>query len=78
MFDLSNPGVRTIRSPMGGGWAIPINDDGEAALEGFFGEPPYTIQPLGNLQGYIVEPNEAADLAEHLRDAGVAWTVSAN
>jgi hypothetical protein len=76
MFDLSKPGVRAISSTFGGGWALPLNEDGEQALEEFFGEPAYPLAPLGNVPGYIVEPYQTGDIAEHLASCGVAWEVN--
>jgi hypothetical protein len=75
MFDLSNPGVRAIPSPMGGGWAVPITEEGEAALADFFGEDAAPIAPLGGKPGYMVEPFQSCDLACHLRAVGCAWEV---
>lgn len=75
IFDLSKPGVAVMRSPMGGGWAWGLNDQGARALFDYFQEAPAEIGPLGGTVAYIVEPNEAGDLAEHLREAGVAWRV---
>jgi hypothetical protein len=74
-FDLSNPHVRAVASPMGGGWAIPLTEEGTDALTDFFGEPPAPIAPLGGAEGYIVEPYQAVDVADHLRGAGLAWAV---
>jgi hypothetical protein len=75
LFDLSKPGAKAIRSPMGGGWIIPLTDEGEDVLERFFDEPAYPIAPLGGEAGYIVEPQDGEALAEYLHDAGCAWTV---
>lgn len=75
VFDLSKPGVAVMRSTFGGGWAWPLNDAGESALHEFFDEDPAPLAPLGGHVGYIIEPHEAADLAEHLRASGVAWEV---
>lgn len=75
VFDLSKPGAKAIRAPMGGGWIIPLTDEGTTALATYFGEPATPIDPLGGEAGYIVEPQDAGDLAEFLRAEGVAWTV---
>lgn len=75
LFDLSNPCAKAIRSPMGGGWIIPLNDEGEDVLERFFGEPPAPIKPLGGQLGYIVEPHDSGPLAEYFLESGHAWTV---
>ena len=75
-FDLSKPGARAIRSPMGGRWIIPLTDEGKAALEEFFGDEAFPIAPLGDQSGYIVEPQDSAALAEYLREAGIAWEVN--
>jgi hypothetical protein len=76
VFDLANPGAEAIRSPMGGGWIVPLTPAGSMALADFFDEEPVELAPLGGRAGYIVEPYQAGDLAEHLRAAGVAWKVS--
>lgn len=75
LFDISRPCAKVIRSPMGGGWIVPLTDEGEDILERFFGGPPDPIAPLGGELAYIVEPQEGADLAEYLADAGHTWTV---
>lgn len=75
VFDLSKPGVATRPSPMGGGgWAWPLNAAGTQALFEFFGEKPSHIAPIRRW-AYIVEPQQAEDLAEHLRSCNVAWEV---
>jgi hypothetical protein len=81
-FDLSKPGVGVTRSPMGGGWVWPLNKDGRHALRSFFEEDPAPIPVTvmngdGELScvGYVVEPWQSAELADHLRASGVAWTV---
>lgn len=75
-FDISKPGVRAISSTFGGGWALPINEEGKDALRDFYGEDasPLPIW-VGEALGYVVEPQDSADLSEHLRAAGVAWTI---
>lgn len=74
-FDLNKPGVKVIRAPMGGGWAIPLTEAAKDILEDYFGEPPYAIDPLGGIRAYIVEPHDGPDLGEMLHDAGIAWVV---
>lgn len=68
-------GVAVMRAPMGGGWAWGLNNKGAQALFEFYQEPPAEIGPLGGQVAYIVEPQDTADLAEHLRGAGIAWKV---
>jgi hypothetical protein len=75
LFDLSKPCVKAIRSTFGGGWVIPLNEEGEDVLERFFEEPAAPLAPLGNQLGYIVEPADAGELAEYLRESGRAWSV---
>jgi hypothetical protein len=79
MFDLSKPHVRAIPSPADdrgiGGWVLPLTVEGEAFLEGWFGEQPTEIASLGYLRGFIVEPSQSADLAEALLEAELAWVV---
>jgi hypothetical protein len=70
------PGAEVTRSPMGGGWIVPLTPAASIALSDFFGEEPVEIAPLGGRFGYIVEPQQAGDLAEYLRDAGIAWKVN--
>jgi hypothetical protein len=65
--------VEIIRAPMGGAWACPLTDSGEATLRGFFQEEPAELRPLCDRIGYIVEPFECALLAEHLQACNVAW-----
>lgn len=76
VFDLSKPAVRAIKSTFGGGWIVPLNDGGRRVLTEYFGEPPAPLQPLGGEEGYIVEPQDAGDLAEYLRGEGTAWEVA--
>lgn len=75
LFDISKPCAKVLRSPMGGGWIIPLTDEGEDVLERFFEEPAWPLPPCGNAMGHIVEPQDAEALAEYLHDAGCAWTV---
>lgn len=75
VFDLSKPAVKAIKSSFGGGWVIPLNDDGRRVLFEYYGEPPAPLQPLEWCEGYIVEPQDAGDLAEYLRGEGIAWEV---
>lgn len=79
VFELSKPDVGVIQSSFGGGWVWPLNAVGTQALRKFFGEEPASIPVMGNegaaLLGYIVEPYQAGDLAEHLRSAGIVWKV---
>jgi hypothetical protein len=65
--------VEIIRAPMGGAWACPFTGNGETALEEFFGEEPEELRPLCDRIGYIVEPYQMADLAEHLKATGTTW-----
>lgn len=75
LFDSNKPCAKVIRSPMGGGWIIPITVEGEDVLERYFNEPAYPIDPLGGVEGYIVEPNKAEELAEYLFESNHAWVV---
>jgi hypothetical protein len=75
VFDLSKPAVKAIKSPMGGGWVVPLNNDGRRVLTEYYGEPPFPIGPLGGQEGWIVEPQDAGDLAEYLHSEKIAWTV---
>lgn len=75
VFDLSKPGARAIASPMGGGWVVPLDAAGIQALAEFFGEPATALAPLGGQKGYVVEPFQSAELAEHLRACNVAWEI---
>lgn len=80
VFDLSKPGVKAIPSTFGGGWVVALNEDGARVLAEYFGEEPAPI-PLAasNAQsvvlGYIVEPQDAGDLADYLRSEGITWEV---
>lgn len=75
VFDLSKPAVKAIKSTFGGGWVVPLNDDGRRVLTEYYQEPPTEIAPLGNELGWIVEPQDAGDLAEYLRGEGIAWEI---
>lgn len=77
VFDLSKPGAKAIKSPMGGGWIVPLTDDGKRVLTEYFGEEPADLPPLRQV-GWIVEPQEAGDLAEYLWSEGIAWEVRAS
>lgn len=77
IFDLSKPGAKAIASSFGGGWIVPLTLDGSRALMEFFDEEPAPLAPLGGEVGYIVEPNQTNDLAVHLREADVAWSIEA-
>jgi hypothetical protein len=69
------PGAEVISSSFGGGWIIPLTPAGSIALADFFNEEPCKLAVLGGRAGYIVEPYQAGDLAEHLHGAGIAWRV---
>lgn len=75
VFDLSKPGVEVCASSFGGGWVFPLDAAGTQALHEFFDEKPAPLAPHGGRSGYIVEPQEASDLAEHLRSCNVAWEI---
>lgn len=78
VFDLSKPHATVTRSSMapGGGWIVPTTDEGREALAEFFGEAPADLAPLGGESGYIVEPYQSGDLAEFMRERGLAWEVA--
>lgn len=76
VFDLSKPAVKAIKSPMGGGWVVPLNETGTRVLFEYFGNIGTPIAPLGNQVGYIVEPWEAGDLVEYLINEKIAWEVA--
>lgn len=69
------PRAKAIKSPMGGGWIVPLDDTGGNALAQYFGEPAAPIGPLGGELGWIVEPADAADLAEYLKGEDISWEV---
>lgn len=76
VFDLSKPGARAIQSrSFGGGWIVPLDAAGTQALHEFFGEDATPLAPLGNEKGYVVEPHQTQELAEHLRACNVAWKI---
>lgn len=66
------PDITLIRChTFGGGWAIPETPEGAGSLFAFFGEDPAPLMPLGGCEGYIVEPQDALNVFDHLRDAGL-------
>lgn len=67
--------ARVYASPFGGGWIVPLTPSGEQALGEFFGEEPADLAPIG-ARGYIVEPWQAAELAGHLIDQELTWSVA--
>lgn len=75
LFDLSQPDAEAISSPMGGGWIVPLTPAGSQVLADYFDEEPTELAPLGGRAGYIVEPTETADIADHLRANNCAWRV---
>lgn len=80
LFDLSQPDAVAIRSTLGGGWIVPLTPAGTQALMEFFDEEPAPIPVCsgegGALLGYLVEPWQSADLAEHLHACNCAWKVN--
>ncbi len=74
LFDISKPGVGVMQSSFGGGWAWGITDAGTRALFDYFDRPPAEC-PAIQREAYIIEPQDAADLAQYLRDEGIAWAV---
>lgn len=81
VFDLSKPAVKAVKSSFGGGWVIPLNDDGRRVLAEYYGEPATEIPVLaqrgqrGFALGYIVEPQDASDLADYLYSEKIAWEI---
>lgn len=75
LFQKSQPAVRAIPSTFGGGWIIPLTPDGSRVLGEYFDAEPQAIGPLGDALGYIVEPQDAADLAEYLKAENLTWEV---
>lgn len=67
--------ARVYASPFGGGWIVPLTPKGEQALIEFFGEEPADLPPIG-LRGFIVEPWQAEELAGHLTDQELTWSVA--
>lgn len=66
--------ARVYASTFGGGWIVPLTPKGEQALGEFFGEEPSDLAPIG-ARGFIVEPYQASDLAEHLTENELTWSV---
>lgn len=75
LFEAKQPAARAIPSTFGGGWIIPLTPDGSRVLGEYFDAEPQPIAPLGGLLGYIIEPQDGADVAEYLRAEGIAWEV---
>lgn len=75
VFDRSKPAVTAIKSTFGGGWVVPLNDDGRRVLLEYYGKQPVGIAPLGGLLGYIVEPQDADALADYLHSEKITWEV---
>ncbi len=74
---MSAPAIKMVKSTFGGGWVIPLNLIGRRALAAYYQEAPTEITPLGGEQGWIVEPQDAGDLAEYLKGEGIAWEIGA-
>lgn len=68
--------AEVIKSSFGGGWIVPLTPAGSMALADFFDEEPVELAPLFGRAGYIVEPYQSGELAEHLRAADLTWKVS--
>lgn len=75
VFEKAMPSVAVTRSSFGGGWAVALNAAGTQALHEFFGDEPVEQPALGGTLGYIVEPYQAVDLAEHLRSCNCEWEI---
>lgn len=75
-FNNPKPNATVIPSSFdsSGGWIIPLDAAGFQALHEFFGEIPELLIPFDR-KGYIVEPHQSADLAEHLRACNVTWEI---
>lgn len=73
LFEKPIPSIAVQRSSFGGGWVWGLNETGKRALNHYFGYAPQPLAPLGGKSGYMVEPQEAEDLAEYLRGEGLAW-----
>jgi hypothetical protein len=74
VFDITKPGARAIRCGMGGGWIVPLTDEARDVLTDYYGEPPADLAPVCAV-GWIVEPQDSAELCNVLRSAGIAWEV---
>ncbi len=66
--------VEFFGSSFGGGWAFALTDEGAEAMGQFTGDAAYPIAPHGGRNGWIVEPQDAADLSESLAALGAAVT----
>lgn len=75
-LDLENTCAQFIHGPFGGGWIVPLTDEGHEALAEYYGEPAAPIAPLGDVLGYIVEPYVTVDLAEYFMREGLAWELA--
>ena len=73
-LDLSKPEARTYRSTFGGGWIVPLSDRATVALASYYGEPPAELPPIREI-GWIVEPDQSADIYDLFRSEGIAWEV---
>ncbi len=66
--------VESCGSSFGGGWAFGLTDAGTAALEELTGESAFPLAPHGGRFGWIIEPQDAADLFESFAARGLTVT----
>jgi hypothetical protein len=57
-------------STFGGGWITAQTDDGHDWLEAWFNDASTLLAPIGQ-EGWIVEPQDVAELAECARAASI-------
>lgn len=79
LFDDSAPGAMVIKSSFGGGWIVPLTPRGSEVLAEYFDAEPAPIPWHNNdgpALGYIVEPQDAADVAAYLQSENLKWIVA--
>jgi hypothetical protein len=59
----------------GGGWIVPRTDSGFQACLAVMGEYPAPCEPIGDEDGYVIDPRDVGDIVGALREAGADVTL---
>ncbi|QTH19684.1 hypothetical protein HRJ34_15025 [Rhizorhabdus wittichii] len=62
--------LKFIPSTFGGGWLIPVSSEAREAFTNQFGEEAAPLAPLGDEEGWIIEPRDMRDLMNDIRADG--------
>lgn len=62
--------LKFIPSSFGGGWLIPLSDEARETYSNAFDDDPAPLAPLDGQDGWIIEPQDLADVLADIRADG--------